>query len=200
MFLVTFNSITVFFRSKIKINYLRTNIYDHLEDVLGKDYKPEYITREFVAQCNDVIDIHPYNDATKNPPAEVKPDDGEIQPEDLPEPQKQSSSFSSYSNVDSIGTRSIQEDLNAQNRSRRSLTLWSRPKRQLDPNAPSQNPYVYTVPNDGVYLLVVYVGATSNTLPYTASVHVEVCVIRSSLRYLYYMLCSISITLSNVEI
>ena len=132
--------------------YSRSNIYDHVAASLPPDYKPEFVSAEFTTLCNDVINIHPHSDAG-------------IQ--SLPQPQPQSSGASSSfkMQVDSKDQSSIKE-VPGSSRSRR--------KRQQDPNAPSSNPSVYIVPNDGVYLLVVYIGATSNTQTYTASVHVEV--------------------------
>jgi len=131
-----------------------SNIYDHVAASLPPDYKPEFVSAEFTTLCNDVINIHPHSDA------------GIASKQSLPQPQPQSSGASSSfkMQVDSKDQSSIKE-VPGSSRSRR--------KRQQDPNAPSSNPSVYIVPNDGVYLLVVYIGATSNTQTYTASVHVE---------------------------
>ena len=101
---------------------------------------------------------------------------GEINPETLPEPQRQSSALSSSFNMglDGLDTSSTIPAQHSRRRRDITNTKSIRTKRQLDPNAPSSNPAVYILPNDGVYLLVVYVGATSNTQTYTANVHVEV--------------------------
>jgi len=127
-----------------------SNIYDHVAASLPPDYKPEFVSAEFTTLCNDVINIHPHSDA------------GIPSKQSLPHTSGASSSFKMQ--VDSKDQSSIKE-VPGSSRSRR--------KRQQDPNAPSSNPSVYIVPNDGVYLLVVYIGATSNTQTYTASVHVE---------------------------
>jgi len=140
----------------------RANIYENVQDSLPEDYTPEFVSAEFTTLCNDVINIHPHKQS--KPEAEQLSDvTGEIDPEALPVPQKQSSAISS----------SFQMELEDLSSSVEEQETKSRRKRQQDPNAPSANPSVYILPNDGVYLLVVYVGATSNTQTYSASVHVE---------------------------
>lgn len=151
-----------------------SNIYENVRDALPKDYKPEYVSAEFTTLCNDVINIHPHKES-KTAADEIKKVTGEINPETLPEPQRQSSALSSSFNMglDGLDTSSTIPAQHSRRRRDITNTKSIRTKRQLDPNAPSSNPAVYILPNDGVYLLVVYVGATSNTQTYTANVHVE---------------------------
>jgi len=136
------------------------NIYQNEQSVLPKDYKPDYVSAEFTTLCNDVINIHPHKDVSN----ELNKVNGEIMPEAIPDPQAQSSGASSSFEMN-VGGSEQSSTIKEERKSRR--------KRQQDPNAPSSNPSVYIVPNDGVYLLVVYVGAPSNTQTYTANVHVE---------------------------
>jgi len=133
-----------------------SNIYESVADSLPPDYKPEYVSAEFTTLCNDVINIHPH--------AETQIETKDSEPESLPVPQRQSSGVSSSFTMQVDG---------AEQSSTNAAMGKSRRKRHQDPNAPSSNPSVYIVPNDGVYLLVVYIGATSNTQTYSASVHVE---------------------------
>ena len=152
-----------------------SNIYENVREALPKDYKPEYVSAEFTTLCNDVINIHPHIES-KTAADEIKKVTGEINPETLPEPQRQSSALSSSFNtgLDGLDTSSTNPAQHSRRRRDIPNAKSTRTKRQLDPNAPSSNPAVYILPNDGVYLLVVYVGATSNTQTYTANVHVEV--------------------------
>eukprot|EP00092_Neocalanus_flemingeri_P029716 GFUD01032264.1.p1 GENE.GFUD01032264.1~~GFUD01032264.1.p1 ORF type:complete len:600 (-),score=101.29 GFUD01032264.1:212-2011(-) len=152
-----------------------SNLYEHVQDALPKDYKTEFVSGEFTTICNDVINIHPHVES-KTTADEIKKVVGEIDPEILPEPLRQSSSFSSSLNM--ADERMEASATIPQTRRRRetdasNVNARTRSKRQLDPNSPSTNPPVYILPHDGVYLLVVYVGAPSNTQTFTANVHVE---------------------------
>ena len=118
---------------------------------LPQDYRPEFVAAEFTTLCN-----------------EMKKVTGEIDPEPLPNPQWQSSSFASSFNIVKDGLDASSTNPMAKTRRRRDAE-----EANVDPRTP--NPPVYILPHDGVYLLVVYVGDTSNTQTFTANVHVEVC-------------------------
>ena len=125
-----------------------------------------------------MINIHPHIES-KPIAEEIKQVTGEINPEMLPDPQRQSSSFSSSFNtaneiIDASSTNEVTNTLRRRDTDENNVHPRTRVKRQLDPNAPSTNQPVYILPHDGIYLLVVYVGAPSNTQTFTASVHVEV--------------------------
>jgi len=166
-----------------------TNIYENVREALPEHYKPEFVKAEFTTFCNDMINIHPHIE-DKTARDEIKDVTGEISPEILPEPQKQSSSFYSSANNEQ-GTLDLSAtNLVTQARKRRESNDIIENKVdqndnvkikrdtnddtiQLNPNAESTNPPVYILPHDGIYLLVVYIGAPSNTQTFTANVHVE---------------------------
>jgi len=110
-------------------------------------YKPDYIKNEFQAKCDDLIHIHPHSS--------IKP----VTPPPLPTPQP-SSSFSSSSAAAGAGAGS--------------QGPVSRKVREVEEKGPGPNAPVYKLEKDGVYLLVVYVGALVNTQKYKASVHIEI--------------------------
>jgi len=130
---------------------------------LPQDYRPEFVAAEFTTLCNDVINIHPH---AKSSVEDMKKVTGEIDPEPLPNPQRQSSSFASSFNIVEDGLDASSTNPMAKTRRRRDAE-----EANFDPRTP--NPPVYILPHDGVYLLVVYVGDTSNTQTFTANVHVE---------------------------
>ena len=107
-------------------------------------YKPDFIKNEFEAKCDDLIHIHPHSS---------------IKPPLLPTPQP-SSSFSSSSAAAGTGAGS--------------QAPVSRKVREVEEKGPGPNAPVYKLEKDGVYLLVVYVGALVNTQKYKASVHIEI--------------------------
>jgi len=106
---------------------------------------------EFETSCNDMINIHPYNGKDQLI--------GEAEPESLPEPQHLMSSSSSFQTT-KISTRSSSD--HKQN-------LLRRKKREAQGPSPS----IYTIPKDGVYLVVVHVWTLVNSEPFTASVHIS---------------------------
>jgi len=109
----------------------------------------EYIKTEFEANCDDLIDIHPYNQKK----IESKKEDEEI--ETLPQPLSYSSSISSFTNTAPMTSSSEQHNIKKR-------------------DTPNLNKPVYVIPKDGVYLLIVYVGSPAVSLhPYKASVHLE---------------------------
>ena len=117
------------------------------------------------AMMSSTFNIHPH---AKSSVGEMKKVTGEIDPEPLPKPQRQSSSFASSFNIVEDGLDASSTNPMAKTRRRRDAE-----EANVDPRTP--NPPVYILPHDGVYLLVVYVGDTSNTQTFTANVHVEVC-------------------------
>jgi len=106
---------------------------------------------EFEAECNDMINIHPYMDHSSTEELEK-----------LPEPQALSSSSSSFFSTQ-YGSISSSDDVKT--RRRRDVGLVRSPR---DGNKPQ-----YVMPGDGVYLVVVRVYAKVNSQPFTASVHVS---------------------------
>lgn len=106
---------------------------------------------EFEAECNDMINIHPYMDHSSTEELEK-----------LPEPQALSSSSSSFF---STQYASISSSDDVKTRRRRDVGLVRSPR---DGNKPQ-----YVMPGDGVYLVVVRVYAKVNSQPFTASVHVS---------------------------
>jgi len=128
--------------------------YDNPEMSYYNVTEREYIkSPEFETSCNEMINIHPYVGGTKTVEAAY---------EKLPEPQAySSSSFLSSPPMSSSSSLAQTQNLNRQVREVGSLS----------PGDGAQP--IYTIPKDGVYLLVVHVWSRVNTQHYSASVHLD---------------------------